>query len=182
MLNVNGIWSVINKTLNLNLKILNNEYKFIKANTIHNLPPYPYCVTNPSVPYIEDRDDFRGTITHKYTSGTQTELTRTTEPKMNFSLTFYSNKYDEVFKFMQDTSNFLEFQGKQEFAENDIILLGCTLYVDKTSILEVDYVYKYGFDLQIRVKDKISYNVDIVDKVYVENKNSIETIEIEGGN
>lgn len=178
MVNVYDIWNKIMSGLNS----ISNDYLFIKANSIQNLPSYPYATVNTLVTYIQDRDDFRATESHSVNEDGTIKLRRTEEPQMTFSITVYSDNREEVFQILQDTTNWLTSIGKQYLSENDIILLGCSGYVDKTSILETEYVYKYGFDIRVRVKDIIDTNIDAIETVSVENTEHGENIEIEGGN
>lgn len=174
MVNAYDIWSKIIAGLNT----ISNDYLFIKANSIHNLPSYPYGTVNTLVTYIQDRDDFRATESHSVNEDGTIKLKRTEEPQMTFSITVYSEDREEVFQILQDTSNWFNSVGKQYLADNGIIMLGCSGYVDKTSILETEYVYKYGFDIRVRVKDTIDINVDAIDKVSVESTENGENIEV----
>lgn len=178
MIDVYNIWTTIIKNLNS----IDKKYLFIKANTVHNLPPYPYCVVNATSPYVNDKDMQRGTVQYVTTLDGLKKV-KMKEPQMVFSLTFYSDNQQQVFNFIKDTKDWLETAGEQILFENDIILLECTPLVDKTSILETQYVYKWGFDIRIRVNDVIEMNVDAVDKITLQNETNdyIDEIEIEGG-
>ncbi|AUN23763.1 hypothetical protein RSJ21_00230 (plasmid) [Clostridium botulinum] len=173
MVNIYDIWNTFIKGLNS----IDSKYLFIKSNMIHNIPPFPYATVGILTPYIQDKDDMRGTITHSY-NGTGITIQNIKEPKMSFSLTFYTDNYESVFKFMQDTANWLQTYGKQYLNENDIIYIESTKWVDKSTILETNYVYKYGFDVVFRVSDVVTMNVDSVETVEINNKTTNEVLTI----
>lgn len=177
MVNIIDAWNKINTCLNVNLKKINPNYKFIKANLTHNLPPYPYATTNILVAYVQDKDDFRATTKDKANTDGTVTTTRVEEPKMTLSFTFYSGNMAEMYEFMQNTVNALKTTVKQELSDNDIIILRCSVFVDKTSILETEYVYKYGFDVQIRVMDVIEVSNDSIESAEIES--TIENVIID---
>ncbi|KEI18252.1 phage neck terminator protein [Clostridium haemolyticum] len=164
MVNLFEVWTEINAYLNKNMKEINKNYKFIKGNSIHNLPSYPYCITNVLVGYIQDNDTFEGTIIETSTKN-GVKITRFTEPQMTFSLTFYSDKQEEAMIFATNTMSFLQTQKQLISYKCDIILLDCTKLVDKTSILETGYVYKWGFDIRLRVGDIVETQVDTIEEI-----------------
>lgn len=171
MVNTYEVWNKIIAGLNS----ISTKYLFIKANTLHNLPPYPYATVNILSPYIKDKDDFKGTITHSANDIGGITVQRLEEPQITFSLTFYSDNMAQVFQMIKDTMDWLQMQGKQYLSGNDIILLECSKYVNKTTILETAYVNKYGFDIRVRVKDIVTMDIDVIDSVSIENKNINET-------
>ncbi|NEZ47784.1 hypothetical protein FDF74_11390 [Clostridium niameyense] len=177
MINAYDTWNTFIKGLNS----IDEKYLFIKSNMIHNIPPYPYATVGILTPYIQDKDSLRGTITHSY-NGTGITMQSMKEPQISFSLTFYTDNYESVFKFMQDTINWLETRGKQYLFEHDIILVEHSNFIDKSTILETEYVYKYGFDVRFRVADIVSMDIDNIESVEVKNKVNNENLTIEGGN
>ena len=107
-------------------------------------------------------------------------LKRTEDYLMTFSLTFYSDDYDQIFRIIKKVSDWLLLQGRQYLSEHGIILIERTSHVDRGSMVLVnEYHYKYGFDIKVRVRDIIEMNIDAIESVEVENKNNNSKI---GGN
>jgi len=169
MVDILSIWNVLIKGCNS----INLNYTFIKANQAGNLPPYPYVTINCLTPYKRDKDMIRGTITQNNVIGddTKVQINKTETPQMVFSLSSYSDKLDECLEVLKDTINYLTFIGKQYFQDNGLIILECSPITDKTSWLETDYQYKWGFDLTIRVTDIVTMQIDTIGSVETINEN-----------
>jgi hypothetical protein len=175
MVNVNSIWEELIKQLNG----ISNAYTFIKSNILHDIPPYPYVTVMPLTPYRRDKDMLRGTITHEnVTDPTKVKIVKTENPKMIFSFNCYSDNLPEVFDVLKATTEYLTFIGQQELSDNGIIVLECEQINDRTSFMEVDYKYCWGFDCTIRVSDIVTMNVDSIGSIEAIDQTSGEIIEM----
>ena len=177
MVDVSNILNTLIKGLNS----IDNSFIFIRSNQIGKLPQYPYGIVNVLSSYIQEKDTLRGEIQYENTDNGMV-MQRVEDYQLTFSLTFYSNDYDEVFSIIKKVSDWLLLQGRQYLSEHDIILLERTTYTDRGSMVLVnEYHYKYGFDIRVRVRDIIEMNVETIESVEVDNKNDGSKIEI-GGN
>ena len=171
MVDIFRVWSDITAYLNKNMKQYDKGYKFIKSNTVHNLPPFPYCVVAPLATDIDaDGYGIDAIKTFNKENSTTVKIERFEQPQMTFSLTFYSNNQEECLKFMAQTKSFMELCQNSISENYDIILLECTKPIDKTTILETNFVYKWGFDIRIRTINEDSYNVDSIGNVEIKEK------------
>ena len=168
MIDINSIWESLIKGLNAQY----TNYTYIKANQEGNLPSFPYITINCLTPYKQDKDDMRGTITRKAVENddTKVQINRIEEPQMIFSFNAYSDDQDECLQVLRDTINYLIFSGQQYLQSCGIVVLGCSPITDRTSWLEVEFQYKWGFDLTIRVLDTISMQVDTIESVETINE------------
>lgn len=177
MVDASNVLNVLIKGLNS----IDNSFIFIRSNQIGKLPPYPYGTINVLSSYIQEKDTIRGEVEYKNTD-TGMILKRTEDYLMTFSLTFYSDDYDQIFGIIKKVSDWLLLQGWQYLSEHDIILIERTSHTDRGSMVLVnEYHYKYGFDIKVRVRDITEMNIDAIESVEVENKNNNSKIEV-GGN
>jgi hypothetical protein len=169
MVDIYSLWTNLIKGLNNKF----TSYTYVKANQDGNLPDYPFATVNLLNPYIQDKDDIRGTIIRQSVEGddTKVHLTRTEEPKMVFSFDGYSDDLQQCLQLLKDTVEWLIWTNQRYLESCGIVVLGCSKIADRTTFIEVDYQYHWGFDLTIRVNDSISMNVDSIGSVDVENKN-----------
>ena len=164
-----AIWTSIISGLNAQF----SNYTYIKSNQAKNLPDYPFAAINLTNPYIQDKDDIRGTITRQSVEGddTKVQLTRTEEPQMIFSFDAYSDDLQQCLQLLKDTVEWLIWTNKQYLQSRGIVVLQCSKIIDRTTYIEVDYQQHWGFDLTIRVSDSISMQVDSIGSVDAENEN-----------
>lgn len=171
MVDIFRIWSDITSYLNKNMKQYDKGYKFIKSNTVHNLPPFPYCVVAPLAVGIDaDGYGLEAVKTFSKKDDITVKVERLEQPQMTFSLTFYSDIQESCLKFMSQTKSFMEMCQNSINENYDIILLECTKPIDKTTVLETNFVYKWGFDIRIRTINEDSYDVNSIGSVEIKEK------------
>lgn len=168
MVDIFKIWSDITAYLNKNMKQYDKNYKFIKSNTVHNLPSFPYCVVTPLVMGIDaDGYGINAIKIFRKKDDVSVKVERLEQPQMTFSLTFYSDSQEDCLKFMSQTKSFMEMCQNENY---DIILLECTQPIDKTTVLETNFIYKWGFDIRIRTINENSYDVNSIGNVEFKEK------------
>lgn len=175
MIDTYTIWSNLIKSLKTGLP----DYKFIKANQSANMPEYPFVTINILNPYVRDRDSLRGTVVRESVTDNDAKIriSKTETPKMVFSINCYSNKQSEVSQILKETIEWLTFGGLQDLGRYGIVILNNSEIMDRTTFLETDYQYCYGFDLTIRVNDIVSMDADAISGVEITDEVSNENIE-----
>lgn len=161
MVDINSIWQTFIKGLNTQYP----NYTYLKANLKGNLPSYPYVTIDCLTPYKQDMDMVSGT---KIKSGTTINVTE--QPKMIFSFQAYSDNIQQCLKALQDTINWLKVTNKQYLRNCGIVVVKVGDTGDRSSFLETDYQYCWGFDLTIRVYDSVSVEITPVTSVGINDQ------------
>ncbi len=164
MVDINSVWQVFIKGLNTKYP----NYTYLKANLKGNLPPYPYVTIDCLTPYKQDMDVTSGT---KVRSGTVLNVTE--QPKMIFSFQAYSDNLAQCLQVLKDTIECIKITNKQYFRSCGIVVIKVGDIGDRTTFLETDYQYCWGFDLTIRVFDNVSTEITPVTSIEI-NDNVIK--------
>lgn len=177
MVDIDNIWSNIISKLNS----INPLYLFIRGDNIHNLPQPPYGTVN-FISYVKESYTRKGNTQTKATID-GIEKTKIEQPKLTFSINCISNKQEEALNMLRKVHTYLNNKGEQSLEEDDIILLDVTGGQNRTTVLEKDYIYKWGIDITVRVLEENVTLVDFAKRIDIqeENTQTVSKIEIEGG-
>lgn len=164
MIDIYATWNAFIKGLNAKFP----NCKYLKANQKGNMPAYPYVTISCPTPYKQDMDIASGT---KVRSGTTLSVTE--QPKMIFSFQAYSDNLSQCLQVLKDTVECIKITNKQYFRSCGIVIVKVGDIGDRTTFLETDYQYCWGFDVTIRVFDSVSTEITPVTSVEI-NDNVIK--------
>lgn len=150
MIDINNII----ETIRLRLVRAHENYSYVEGDVIDK-PPYPYATIQVISGYIEEGT---GAILQKHIKETdKLQITRREFPQTTLSITCISNEKNEAIKMATDTLQYLKFTGRHELKEDDIIVIEAGNIQDRSIILEdIQYEYRYGLDVRLRVVSLIS--------------------------
>jgi hypothetical protein len=102
--------------------------------------------------------------------------TRQEMPQMTLSFNTFSDKENIAQQICMDTIAAFKFVLYDEFSSYGIITLEVTNPRNITGILEVDYEYRFTFDVRIRVDSSISKEIDYTKKVTITDEDNNKDI------
>ncbi len=150
---LNGIISTLNEDL--------TGVKVIKNYNIKKFPPYPYMTVGVTTGYIAENATDKPNITMSYNPETDKGLyMRHENPQMTFSLSVFSDDESQASQVCTNAIAAFKFLSLEKLNEKGIIPLDVTSAQNRTSLLEVDYVYQFGFDVRIRVESILEKEYD----------------------
>jgi len=105
---------------------------------------------------------------NEYTSNVQdgVEIREVTNPEISVSITSYGTDDDESVDLALNAYSWLKTAGYYELEGKDIIVVSMDPIQNRDTILgDVTYERKQGFDVRLRVKGEVSYTVEDIDNV-----------------
>ena len=162
MVDINSIWMDFIKGLNTKYP----NYTYLKANLKGNLPPYPYVTIDCLTAYKQDMDMIGGTKTIQTENGVTSKVV-TEQPKMIFSFQAYSNSISQCLQVLKDTIDWIKVTNKQYLRNCGIVVVKVGDTGNRSSFLETDYQYCWGFDVTIRALDSVSVEITPIQSVEI---------------
>lgn len=148
------------------ISVLNEEFTsalFIRNYNIHTRPPYPFGTVSIVSGYIPENNSNKPNETRIYNADTDKIEVKLGElPQMTLSFNIISDDEAICNQLCVDVINGLKYIFTEKLRNNAIIVLEITNVQNRTALFEIDFEYKYGFDLRIRVENIVEFEVDTV--------------------
>lgn len=148
----------------------------VPSNTTAQMPAYPYISF--SVINTEAKKGTYGATT-VVKDGVETDVFFM-PVLQKWSFTVQSNKDAEALEKAMQISDFFAEVKRQELADNDIIVADVGAITPRDTLLTIDYEYRKGLDVTLRLNNVIAATADTIEKATLEsNSERLTTIEKE---
>lgn len=124
---------------------------------------YPYTSINVTSQYIQQTENVANVS--RFMQGNDLIERRKEQPTITLSVVSYSKDEMQAIETNQNTMSFFKHILYEELSTSDIIVVEITSSTNRTSILEVEYEYRYAFDVILRVKSQLDRIIPISDGV-----------------
>ena len=157
-------------------KIVSGLYKhlnhpIVPADQTANRPPYPF-VTYKFVSLYTPEPGFKS-IHQQNDLNPDADITQvyTEQPTMVLSLTAISKQDIDSADLAQRIRDWFTIQGYDYLKELNIVVVEATAINDRSTLMIDEYEVKYGFDVRIRVLDKVTLTKS---RIVIANTNRVE--------
>ncbi|MCM3413523.1 phage neck terminator protein [Metabacillus litoralis] len=141
------------------------QIRIVEANQ-NNAPTLtvPYGIYNITSPFIKGvgTED----VTYQVTE-TNLEKKRTEQYKQTVSFTFYGTDNETTIDLANKVRQWFLFFGEEFIQSKNITVVSIGNIQNRTTFLVDSYEYKHGFDVQFRLSEELTKNVDFFDKVTI---------------
>lgn len=127
----------------------------IRTNQTAEMPSFPYLGYN----IITLASENKGTY-GEYEDGTARKPVVQT-----WSITSYSNNYNEAVRLANMAREWLDYVGVTYLNDNDVIVQSVGSVADRSNLLTSDYVYQFGFDCFFWMYDEIGQGVETTETI-----------------
>ncbi|MEK4883477.1 hypothetical protein NST81_01930 [Bacillus sp. FSL W8-0223] len=128
-------------------------YPLIAANSAGDPPPYPYCSFTITSPKIDIERDYEGAIF-----------------ELVVSLTWHGTSSVGVLNLAKKTESYLKSsQGRKALSDKGIVIVSTSGFTSRDNFISIDYERMAGFDVQLRVRDTVTEDVETIDDFQINN-------------
>lgn len=128
-------------------------YPLIADNSAGDPPPYPYCSFTITSPKIDIERDYEGAIF-----------------ELVVSLTWHGTSSVGVLNLAKKAESYLKSsQGRNALSDKGIVVVSTSGFTSRDNFISIDYERMAGFDVQLRVRDTVTEDVETINNFQINN-------------